>query len=110
MSNYNPSLATVLKEFIPISRFNRGEASKIFEEVEQNGLGVVLKNNAPVGIIISPQMYESLLEELEDLALLQEAERRIQSAGKSKQYTNAQIMESLGIQDAELDDIEVEIE
>ena len=110
MTCYNPALSTALKGFIPISRFNRGEASKIFEEVEQNGLGVVLKNNAPVGIIISPEMYAALLEELEDNALLLEAKERVSSMTTENVYSQEQMMEHFGIQNDELesiDDVEI---
>jgi hypothetical protein len=46
---------------VPISRFNKGEANKIFEEVKEVGVKIVLKNNQPIGVIMTPEMYESLL-------------------------------------------------
>ena len=52
----------VLNMLVPISRFNKGEANKIFEEVKRDGFKVVIKNNQPIGVIMAPELYESLLE------------------------------------------------
>lgn len=52
----------VLNMLVPISRFNKGEANKIFDEVKRDGVKVVIKNNQPIGVIMAPEMYESLLE------------------------------------------------
>ena len=51
----------VINMLVPISRFNRGEANKIFDEVKEDGVKIVLKNNQPIGVIMTPEMYESLL-------------------------------------------------
>ena len=37
----------LLKSMVPISRFNKGEARKIFDVVNEEGIKVVLKNNSP---------------------------------------------------------------
>lgn len=51
----------ILNMIVPISRFNKGEANKIFDEVKRDGVKIVLKNNQPIGVIMTPEMYESLL-------------------------------------------------
>lgn len=51
----------ILNMIVPITRFNRGEANKIFDEVKRDGVKIVLKNNQPIGVIMTPEMYESLL-------------------------------------------------
>ena len=40
-------LKTTMNMFVPISRFNKGEAGKIFKEVAEKGMKIVLKNNEP---------------------------------------------------------------
>lgn len=55
-----------LNSLIPITRFNRGEAGKIIEEVNKSGMKVVIKNNVPAAIMLSPERYEEILNELED--------------------------------------------
>ena len=46
-----------LRSTVPISLFNRGLAGKVFEEVRQQGAKVVMKNNAPECVLLSPEEY-----------------------------------------------------
>ena len=39
------SVISAIKNTVPISLFNRGQAGKIFEDVRKNGAKVVMKNN-----------------------------------------------------------------
>ncbi len=48
------NLLSFVDRIVPVSRFNRGEAIKIFNELAQTGAKIVMKNNAPVSIIMSP--------------------------------------------------------
>ena len=57
----------LLDTFVPISRFNRGEANKIFDEVKETGYKVVVKNNIPICVLLSPERYreiEGIIEKL----------------------------------------------
>ena len=73
----NPlSLNNVMDALVPISRFNKGEANKIFEEVKETGCKVVVKNNVPTCILLTPEKYREMLEEFEDEHLLAIAEER----------------------------------
>lgn len=94
---------------IPISRFNRGEASQIFAEVQQDGVKMAVKNNSPACILISPEKYYELMELLEDYSLLLESEQRL-SANVGKSISHEEILARYGISDEELDQINVEIE
>lgn len=51
---------------VSITEFNRGFAGRIFNDVKMHGSKVVLKNNAPECVLISPDDYTKLMEELED--------------------------------------------
>jgi antitoxin StbD len=110
MTNHNLSIRGLMKSIVPISRFNRGEASKIFEEVSETGVKVVLKNNAPVGVIVNPEWYEEMVAILEDYALYFEAENRMKNAPVEGLISNQQVMETLGISAADMDAVDVEIE
>lgn len=46
---------------ISISDFNEGLAGRIFEDVKSNGTKVVLKNNNPECVLISPEEYSKML-------------------------------------------------
>ncbi len=101
---------TTLDALIPITRFNRGEAGKIFEEVEQNGIGIVLKNNAPVSVILPVQEYKKLMNELEDMLLCDETRRRLEE-GLHATIPAEELYAEAGITQKEIDEAEeVEIE
>ena len=61
------SVMGVMKAIVPITRFNKGEANRIFDEVESGGTKIVMKNNRPACVLMSPGQYESLIEMLSDI-------------------------------------------
>lgn len=67
---------TPLNHTVPISDFNRGKAGKIFSAVKSSELTVVMKNNAPECVLLSPDDYNHLIERLEDAELLALASER----------------------------------
>ena len=104
------SIKKVLDSIIPISRFNRGEANKIFDEVTETGVKVVLKNNVPIGVLVDPQEYEDMVEALEEYALYFEAEQRMRNVEKDGFLSEKQVMEDLDITESDLEKYDVEIE
>lgn len=96
------SVLNVMKSIVPITRFNKGEASRIFEEVQAGGPKIVMKNNRPACVLMSPEKYESLMEMLSDYVLQEEAERRVASSEET--LSQNEVMKSLGITQAELDE------
>lgn len=104
------SVTGMLKTMIPISRFNRGEANKIFDEVEMTGTKIVVKNNRPACVLISPAQYESLMEMLSDFILKEEAQARMKHYDASENKTQEQMMQEFGITQSELDAVDVELE
>lgn len=60
---YDAFTATkMLRSFVSISRFNKGEAGKIIEEVKEDGIKVIVKNNAPECVMLSVEDYDHLVE------------------------------------------------
>ena len=51
-------ITNMLKLLIPITQFNKGKASQLFSRVQKGETLVVLKNNTPVAVVISPEDYE----------------------------------------------------
>ena len=49
------NLVPALRNTIPISLFNKGMAGKIFKSVKENGSKVVMKNNVPECVLMSPE-------------------------------------------------------
>ena len=104
------SVMGMLKTMIPISRFNKGEANKIFYYLETTGTKIVVKNNKPACVLVSPRQYESLIEMLSDFILMEEAEERMKHYDASGNLTQEQMMQEFGITQSELDTIDVELE
>lgn len=67
----------ILKSLVSITQFNKGQAAKIFDRLKTERRIIVLKNNVPSAIILSPDEYLRLLEIEEDSYLLNLAEQRL---------------------------------
>ena len=100
----------MMKKIVPITRFNKGEANKIFDEVQSTGTKIVMKNNRPACVLVSPEQYESLIEMLSDYLLVTEADRRMAANHDAENISHEDMMRSLGITREELDAVDVEIE
>ena len=98
----------VLDSIIPISQFNKGQANKIFSDVKKFGTKIVVKNNVPECILMSPQNYQRMMEEYEDAILAAEAEKRL---SKNIEYiSHAEVMKEFGLEPSDLDDVTVSLE
>ena len=93
----------VLDSIIPISRFNKGEANKIFSDVKKFGTKIVVKNNVPECVLMSPQTYQQMLEEYEDALLAAEAEKRLSQ--NVKYTTHEDMMKKFELSESDLDDL-----
>lgn len=49
---------------IPLSRFNSGEGGKILKEVQKTGVKAIFKNNRREAVIMSPELYDEIMEML----------------------------------------------
>ena len=100
-----------LQSLIPISQFNKGQAAKIFDRLRSERELIVLKNNQPSAIILSPEEYKRLTEIEEEYFLLLEANKRMEENGDKKTISFDSVMSNLGISEDELLDTEdVDIE
>jgi PHD/YefM family antitoxin component YafN of YafNO toxin-antitoxin module len=97
-----------MNSIVPITRFNRGEANKIFDEVSENGVKIVLKNNSPACVLVNPSRYEAMVEALEDYALFFEAEKRL-AAANNEYIKSEALLSELGVSDADLNEVVVDI-
>lgn len=103
--------ADMLQSLVPISQFNKGQAAKIFDRLHSEKELIVLKNNQPSAIILSPEEYTRLTEIEEDYYLLLEANRRLGADRDNKTVSFNSVMNDLGISEKELLDAEdVDIE
>lgn len=94
----------IINSIVPISRFNKGEAGKIFDEVTKRGVKVVIKNNIPTCVLISPNDYEDMLEELRNYKLYVETEKRLNNSNY-KTMSEKDVIDNLGISEEDIDKI-----
>lgn len=94
--------ANVLNSLVPITQFNRGQAARIFDRLHSESQLVVLKNNQPAAVILSPSEFQRLSEIEEDYLLLREAMARLSTDAAPATPMN-EVMRELGITEEELD-------
>lgn len=105
------NIASAIRDTISISLFNRGLAGKIFEEVKQTGAKVVMKNNAAECVLLSPEEYIRLIDEVNDARLLSIATERMANCTPATAIPGDEVYKNLGITQEDIDNCgEVEFE
>ena len=103
-------MTNAITNTISISLFNRGLAGKVFEDVKRNGTKVVIKNNTAECVLLSPDEYVKLMDEVNDARLLALAAERMAKFDASKTLSEEESLKELGITENDLaDSDEVEI-
>ncbi len=104
-------MANIMDCLVPISLFNKGQATKIFNRLRETKELFVLKNNQPSAVILSPEEYTRLTEIEENYMLLLEATNRLEENGTKPAVPMESVMTDLGISEKELEEAEeVQIE
>ena len=93
--------ADILNSLVPITQFNRCQASRIFDRLHSESRLIVLKNNQPAAIILSPSEFQRLSKIEEDYTLLLEATIRLKEDSSSTS-SREELMSELGISEADL--------
>ncbi len=104
-------VTSAIRDTVPITLFNRGLAGKIFEEVKQQGSKVVMKNNTPECVLLSPEEYLHLMDEVNDAKLAALAAERMQHFDPAAAISAEEVYRSHGITEADLasmDEVEFE--
>ncbi len=105
------NVVSAIQNTIPISQFNRGLAGQIFDDVKMHGAKVVMKNNTAECVLLSPEEYIRLMDEVNDARLLIMASERLQRLDASALVSEEQAWQELGLTQEELDAVgEVELE
>ncbi len=101
----------ILDSFIPVSRFNKGEAGRIFLQLHTQKIQIVVKNNMPIAVMLSPEEYTRLVEEKEDSILLAEATNRVAHSRKNDYIPESNFITSIGLTEEDIanaEDVEIE--
>ena len=105
------NIASAIRDTISISLFNRGLAGKIFEEVKISGAKVVMKNNTAECVLLAPDEYIRLMDEVNDARLLAVATERMEHFNPASVISADDLYKELGITQEDIDAVgEVEIE
>ena len=105
------NIRSAIRDTISFSLFNRGLSGKIFEDVKQSGAKVVMKNNSAECVLLSPDEYVKLMDEVNDARLLSIANERMQNFNPANLISSEDLYKELGITEEDLDTIgEVEVE
>lgn len=99
-------LTVVMRNTVPITLFNKGLAGRVFEDVKTSGAKVVIKNNSPECVLLSPDDYSELIDELNDARLLKEALNRLDNLDSDKLISQEAIDKEFGFSDKDLDGFE----
>lgn len=105
------SVMSAIKNTIPISMFNRGLAGKIFSEVKQYGAKVVMKNNVAECVLVPPDEYVRMMDEVNDARLLVLASERMSHFDSSTLISEEEMNHRLGVTEDDLagfDEVEFE--
>ena len=100
---YQLSGRDILDMSVPISRFNKGEAGKILDEVNTSGIKVVMKNNKPAGVLLSPDRYLEVMEAVENYYLLVEASTRLEVAENGEALTHEEVLRHFNLKQEDCD-------
>lgn len=105
------SVMSAITNTVPITQFNRGLAGKIFEDVKQCGAKVVMKNNTAECVLLSPDEYIRLMDELNDARLAALAAERMSHFNPENTVSEAEMNRRLGIAEDDLagfDEVDIE--
>lgn len=102
--------AETLNRLVSISQFSKGQAAQVFERLKSEPQLVVLKNNVPAGVLLSPAEFSRMAEIEENYALLLLAQRRLAGNNLAGALSEEQVMKDLGLTEADIDaaeDVEI---
>lgn len=105
------SVVSAIRNTVPITQFNRGFAGQIFEDVKAHGAKVVMKDDVAECVLLSPDEYLRLMDELDDARLCALAAERTANFDLATLIPEEKVWERLGITDNDLEAFgEVELE
>ncbi len=100
-----------LRSLISISQFSKGQATQVFERLKNEPQLVVLKNNVPAAILLSPDEFSRLSEIEDNYRLMLLAQERLADGNAQNARSEAQVMDALGVTEdniAMAEDVDIE--
>ena len=103
--------AETLRSLVSISQFSKGQATQVFDRLKNEPQLVVLKNNVPAAILLSPDEFSRLAEIEENYRLLLLAQQRLDHDNLANARSEVDVMTRLGISEDAIEnagDVEIE--
>lgn len=103
--------ANILNSLVSITQFNKGQSARIFDRLKTERRLIVLKNNVPSAVILSPEEYTHLIEAAENVEFLSLAQARTKNYMVGTGFSNEKAMAKLSLSEDDLsnaDDLELE--
>ena len=105
------AMTNILNSLVSITQFNKGQATKIFDRLKKEKRLVVLKNNTPSAVILSPEEFERISKIEENYNLLLKANERLTKNNLEKAVAETEVLYQVGVCKEDSDNAEdVEIE
>ena len=100
-----------MSHIVSCSQFSGAQTEQIFERLIEKRQLVVCNESAPIAVLLSPEEYVRLMDELNDARLLAVASERMAHYDPSKLISEEEMNCRLGVTEDDLKDFEsVEIE
>ena len=90
-------------DIIPESLFDEKDAGGIFEDVKKNRVAVVVKGDEPEYVLLSPEEYVRMVDEIKNSFLLAMVAERFVSRKTKKVISDEKLKETLGIDNLEFE-------
>ena len=94
--------AETLRSLVSISQFSKGQATQVFDRLKNEPQLVVLKNNVPAAILLSPDEFSRLAEIEENYRLLLLSQERLANNNLESARSEADVMKDLDISEADI--------
>lgn len=105
------SLTGAIKNTISISLFNRGQAGRVFDDLKTTGPKVVIRNNEPACVVMSPDDYLQLIDKLEEMKMMNIAQERLMNFDSASLVSQDELDKDFGWTKEDIekwDDVEIE--
>ena len=107
----NTVSANISNDTVPISMFDHGMARQIFSEVRKSGAKVVTEDDNAECVLLSPEAYSQLIDDIEDSRLLAIATERMSHYNPDTLISQEEIDKEFGFTPEMLENLdEVELE
>ena len=97
-----PNAFSVVKDTVSISDLSRDLAEEVSNEVRKSGMKVVMKDDVVECVLLSPEEYVRLVDELEDAKLYALAMERMSHYDISQTVSQEDVDAQLGITEEDL--------